>query len=107
LDVRQIVRVRRLSQEYLVYAGNHPFDRVDALAADICTVLKRHGERFESDEQLEGWLAEGGISCTAEELDKAMQQLEFSGRIRRPRQDQWRSDLPLPGQYVEPRPFNE
>jgi hypothetical protein len=74
------------------------------LAADVCTTIKQRGQRFESDERLADWLDEDGISYSYDELAAALRQLERISRLRRPHQDQWRTDLPLPG-YREPRVF--
>ena len=106
-DANQLIRVRRLGQEYLVHSGVRPFDSVDELVADLCAVLKRHWDYAESDEQLRQLLDEAGMQYTAEVLDRALQQGEFSARLRRPRQDHWNADLPLPMTYVEPRPYEE
>jgi hypothetical protein len=38
-DANQLVRVRRLGQEYLVHSTQRPCDRIDALMADLCAVL--------------------------------------------------------------------
>jgi hypothetical protein len=76
------------------------FDRIDALAADICATIKDHGESFESDDDLREWLDEDLISCSPEDLDAAIQHLEWIGRLKRPRQDHWDEDRPLPGIYM-------
>ena len=47
--------------QYLVRSGRRPYDETDALAADICSTIKRRGEDFESDEQLTSWLEEDGV----------------------------------------------
>jgi hypothetical protein len=54
-------------------------------------LIKEHNEEFESEEQLRGWLDEAGI-----EYDER----SFIGRVRRPRQDHWNEDAPLPGYSV-------
>ncbi len=54
-----------------------------------------------------GTLDEAGIEHTEKDLEAALHQLERTGRLRRPRQDQWRSDLPLPGYFAPPRIRNE
>ena len=84
-----------------------PFDEVDALAADVCSVLKDHNEQFEAEEELRTWLDQAVIEHTEKGLEAALHQLERIGRLRRPRQDQWRSDSPLPGYFVPPRIRNE
>jgi GAF domain-containing protein len=107
-DVGQVVRAQRQGHPVqIVLAGSHPFDRIDALAADICATIKDHGESFESDDDLREWLDEDLISCSPEDLDAAIQHLEWIGRLKRPRQDQWDEDRPLPGIYVPPRIHNE
>jgi hypothetical protein len=110
-DCGQLMRVQRQPYQaypqYLIHTGDHPYDEVDALAADVCAVLKSHDERFESEEELYSLLDEAGIEFTSDRLAAALQQLERIGRLGRPRQDHWRSDLPLPGWYIEPRIHNE
>jgi hypothetical protein len=108
-----IVRVQKqpvsVHPQHLVRKGIRPFDWVDAVAADVCAVPKCRDERFESEEDLCSWLDEDGVSW-AHDPRSALDDLESIGRLRRPRQDQWRrrrSDLPLPGIYVEPRTHNE
>ena len=73
------------------------------MVADVCASVKARGERFDSDDQLRSFSDEGGIECDSQSLDAAVGSLEWAGRIRRPRHDHWNPDLPLPGQYVEPR----
>jgi hypothetical protein len=90
-----------------VLTGDHPYDEVDAVAADVCSTIKRRGDRFTDDDQLRSWLDEDKISHTDGTLSAAMLQLERIGRLNRPRQDHWRSDLPLPGVYVDPRVYPE
>jgi hypothetical protein len=103
----QLVRVQRqlfsAYPQYLMLKGDHPYDEVDTLAADVCSTIKRRGDRFDSAEQLTSWLDEDGVSYTPGRLSAAVYQLERIGRLDRPRQDHWRSDLPLSGVYVEPR----
>jgi hypothetical protein len=106
-DAGQLVRVRRLGVEYLVHATARGWDAGDELAADSCATLKRHGEYADSDSQLEEFLSEDGVQYAADELDRAVQFLEWGGRLRRPRQDQWREGSPLPMTYVPPRPYQE
>jgi hypothetical protein len=110
-DCGQLVRVQRQPfsayPQYLVLKGDHPYDEVDALAADVCSTIKRRGDRFDSDDQLRGWLDEDGVSCTSGRLAATVYQLERIGRLKRPRADHWRSDLPLPGVYVDPRVYPE
>ena len=104
------MRVQR--QPYSVYPqtlvlnGRHPYDQTDALAAAVCSSIKRRGERdsFSSDDELRSWLDEGGVSYTSESLTAALRQLGEIGRINRPVQE-W--GLPRPGIYVEPRIFSE
>jgi hypothetical protein len=111
VDCGQVTRVQRQPYQaypqYLIHTGDHPFDEVDALAADVCAVLKSHDERFESEEELRTWLEDAGIEFTSDRLTAALEQLERIGRLGRPRQDHWRSDPPLPGWYIEPRIHNE
>jgi hypothetical protein len=57
--------------------------------------------------QLTSWLDQDQVSYTPESLSAALHHLDRIGRIKRPRQDQWRSDVPLPGLYVEPRIYVE
>ena len=92
-DCDQLARVQRqLSSaypQYLVLKGDHPYDEVDALAADVCSTIKRRGDRFDSDDQLRSWLDEDHVQCTPGKLSAAMLQLERIGRLNRPRQDHW------------------
>jgi hypothetical protein len=92
--------------QFLVHKGRHPFDRIDALAAAVCASVKAREERFEAEDQLQHWLDEDQVSWNSDDLATALDQLERIGRLRHPRADQWRSDSPLPGIYLEPRIFN-
>jgi hypothetical protein len=111
VDCGQIVRVQQqpysVYPQYLVLSGTHPYDHIDVLVADVCSAIKAHGERFESEDQLRSWLDEDKITYDSGGLAIALSHLELVGRLRRPRADQWRDDQPLPGLYVEPRIFNE
>ena len=53
-DVGQILLVQRNTGYplHVVPKEDRPFGDVDALAADICSAVKRRGEEFESDEEL-------------------------------------------------------
>jgi hypothetical protein len=93
--------------QFLMLKGRHPYDHTDALAASVCSSIKRRGERFESDQELCSWLDADKVSYDSDSLAVALQQLESIGRLRRPRADQWNSDQPLPGMYVEPRISND
>jgi hypothetical protein len=110
-DCGQLTRVQRQPYQayprYLIHTGDHRYDEVDALAADVCGLLKSHSERFETEEEMRTWLSEAGIEFTSDRLAAAPQQLERIGRLGRPRQDRWRADVALPGWYVEPRIYAE
>ena len=108
-DCGQILRVQRQPgyPQFLLGQSRHPFDRTDALAADVCASIKRRGERFEDEDELRSWLDEDRVSYDSHSLAVALDQLEQIGRLKRPREDQWRSDGPLPGLYVEPRIYVE
>ena len=69
---------------HIVLCGDHPYDEMDGLAADICASIKRRGEQFESDEQLTHWLTEDGVQFTPDSLSVAQRQLERLGWIKRP-----------------------
>ena len=103
-DVSQIIRAQRNAgyPMYVVPCGDHPFDDVDALAADICTAMKARDERFDDEDQLTAWLDEDGVSYSSHCLAVALRQLEHLGRINRPVQE---FGLPTPGIYVSPRIF--
>jgi hypothetical protein len=83
------------------------FDRNDALAADVCSTLRRHGDRFSSDEQLQSWLTEDGVQWSPEELTEALDHLEGTGRVKRDRADQFRFNSPIGGLYVEPKIYDD
>jgi dTDP-4-amino-4,6-dideoxygalactose transaminase len=84
------------------------YDDTDVLAADIADVLKRHGEEFDNEDELQGWLDEDGIAYTERSLAMALAQLEQIGRIKRPRADRWNTaDRDLPGFWIPPKIFNE
>jgi hypothetical protein len=71
------------------------FNATDELAADVHACIKRHGDNFGSDEQLEEWLAEDGISWSGYQLRDAVEQLEVAGWLHRPlRERQVGSPLP-------------
>jgi hypothetical protein len=44
---------------------------------------------------------------TPASFDMALDQLESIGRVKRPRQDHWNEDLPLPGGWVPARIHSE
>ena len=97
---RNAIRVIRW---FLVLDGRRPYDDTDALAADVCASLERHGEQFENDEELRSYLDEDKVDYTLESLAVALRQLELLGRVRRVRVDQFDPDWALPGVYVPPR----
>jgi hypothetical protein len=78
------------------------FDRIDAVTADIhASIKKRDQGGFDSDAQLEEWLAEDNITATPEELRDAILQLEIAGWVMRPhREREW--GAPLGGYLVSP-----
>lgn len=103
-----ILRVLRLPERgryssERVLDGRRPYDDTDALAADVCASLKRHGEQFDNDEQLRSYLDEDKVTYTEQSLPLALRQLELIGRIRRIRVDQFDPDWALPGVHVPPR----
>jgi hypothetical protein len=93
--------------QHLVRKSIRPYDKYDVLAADICAVLKRRDERFESEDQLQSWLDEDKVDWNPDDLATALDHLDRIGRLRRPRADQWRSDSTLAGIYFPPRIFKE
>ena len=78
------------------------FNVTDGLAADVHGCIKRRGDRFESDEQLETWLAEDSVLWSGHELSDAVQQLEVAGWLTRPHREREWSSGPLPGFLVSP-----
>ena len=80
-DVGHLVRVQRNSGYplFLVLDGRRPYDDTDALAADVCSSLKRRGEQFENDEELRSYLDEDKVDYTPESLAVALRQLEAVG----------------------------
>jgi hypothetical protein len=80
-------------------------DHIDQLAMDVCDTLKRRDKRAASDEQLALMLNEDGVSYAPKDLGEALYELERIGRLRTPRADHWREDLPLPLTYVPPKVF--
>ena len=93
--------------QFIVANGMAVFDAIDALAADIAAVMKAHDDEFEHEDQLRTWLDEAGIVCDSPSLARAIGQLESAGRLKRPRQDHLRDDLPLPAYWVPPKIYNE
>jgi hypothetical protein len=82
--------------------SSDPFDRIDSLGADVHASIKKRGYQFDSDEQLEEWLAADGVVWSGQELHDVLQQLEVSGWLSRPhRARDWPSD-PLPGYLITP-----
>jgi len=73
------------------------FDKIDALAADVIGTIKRRGDRFDDDAQLEGWLDEDQIAWTPEDLRAAIEQLEVAGLLSRPHRMREFARDPLPG----------
>ena len=104
-DVGQLLRAQRNPGYplYLISSSHSEFDDTDALAADVCSVLKRRGDRFGNDEELRSYLDGDGVTYTPESLAVALRQLEGLGRIVRNRVDQFDPDSMLPGVYAEPR----
>jgi hypothetical protein len=106
-----LLRVQRQPQEVhpvlLIGNGRSGYDKVDKLAAGVARAIKARGERFESEDELTRWLTEDSISFDLQSLAAALAQLEHIGRLKRPRQDQWNSSLPLPGFYMEPGVHSE
>jgi hypothetical protein len=110
-DVGQIVRAQRQPYQaypqHIVANGDHPYDETDALAADVCSAIRRRGERFESDDQLVQWLTEDGVRFTPESLAVALRQLEHSGRIKRDVAEHFWSSQPVGGWYMPPHIYDE
>lgn len=110
-DSGHLMRAQRqpysVHPQHLVRKSIRPYDKYDVLAADLCAVLQRRDERFESEDQLRSWLDEDKVDWTPDDLATALDHLERIGRLRRPRAAQWRSDSTLAAIYVPPRIFNE
>jgi hypothetical protein len=110
-DSGHLMRAQRqpysVHPQHLVRKSIRPYDKYDVLAAAVCAVLKRHDERFDSEDQLQGWLDEDEVDWNPDDLATALDHLERIGRLRRPRADQWGSDSTLAAIYVPPRIFNE
>lgn len=110
-DSGHLMRAQRqpysVHPQHLVRKSIRPYDKYDVLAADVCAVLKRRHERFESEDQLQSWLDEDKVDWKPDDLATALDHLERIGRLRRPRADQRRSDSTLAAIYVPPRIFNE
>jgi hypothetical protein len=106
-DVGQVMLVQRNIGYplYIVAKEERVLDDVDALAADICSAVKRRGEQFDDEERLRSWLDEDGIDYDPQSLAVALRQLEELGRIVRPVQE-WSSVPRSPGVYVPPRVYN-
>jgi hypothetical protein len=110
-DSGHLMRAQRqpysVHPQHLVRKSIRPYDKYDVLAAAVCAVLKRRDERFDSEDQLQGWLDEDKVDWNRDDLATALDHLERIGRLRRPRADQWGSDSTLAAIYVPPRIFNE
>jgi hypothetical protein len=110
-DSGHLMRAQRqpysVHPQHLVRKSIRPYDKYDVLAADVCAVLKRRDERFDSEDQLQSWLDEDKVDWSPDDLATALDHLERIGRLRRPRADQWRSDSTFAAIYVPPRIFNE
>jgi hypothetical protein len=84
------------------------YEEIDVLATDIAAFIKRRGDEFDNEDQVQGWLTEEGIEWDEQTFFAALGQLEQLGRIKRPRTDQWNSlDRDLPGYWMPPRVYNE
>jgi hypothetical protein len=94
---------RQMQPQRITGNGSKYYDDIDRLAADIGALIKEHDEEFSSEQELQSWLAAVGIEHDVRAFVMALRQLEELGRVRRPRQDHWRDDLPLPGTWVPPR----
>jgi len=78
------------------------FSHIDELAAAIHACIRKRGDHFQSDEQLEQWLAVDGVLWWGQEFSDAIEQLEVAGWLSRPHRSQdWPSD-PLPGYLITP-----
>jgi hypothetical protein len=110
-DVDHLRRVQRqpyaVYPQFLVRRGLRRYDRTDALAADVCAVLRGHGERFSSDEQLQSWLTKDGVQWSPEELTEALDHPERTGRVKRDRAEQFRFNSPIGGLYIEPKIYDD
>jgi hypothetical protein len=110
-DSGHLMRAQRqpysVHPQHLVRKSIRPYDKYDVLAAAVCAVLKRRDERFDSEDQLQGWLDEDEVDWNQDDLATALDHLERIGRLRRPRADHAEVDLTLAGIYVPPRIFNE
>jgi hypothetical protein len=114
-DCGRIIRTQRqpfsIYPQFLVSSGSGPYDQTDRLTAAVAACIKRRGDQFDSEDQLGGWLAEDGVAfdaqTDAQTLAVALHQLESIVRLKRPRQDQWNTDLPLPGYWIPPRIYVE
>lgn len=53
---------------------------VSYLAADVCAILKRRDERFDSEDQLQSWLDEDKVDWNPDDLATALDHLERTGR---------------------------
>jgi hypothetical protein len=99
-----IVRFQQQMQPTRVTGnGSKHYDDIDRLAADIAALIKEHDEEFESEQELRSWLDHAGIEYDDRPFVMALRQLEEIGRVRRPRQDHWIENAPLPGFWVPPR----
>jgi hypothetical protein len=99
-----IVRFQRQLQPVRVtIEGSKCYDDVDRLAAEIAGLITAHDESFGSEQEVQSWLDEAGITYDEKSFNMALRQLEQLGRVKRPRQDHWNENAPLPGVYVPPR----
>jgi hypothetical protein len=74
-----------------VLSGDHPFDRTDALAADVCSTIKQRGDWFESDEELCSCLETDGVEFTIATLSVAMRPTSQLDASQEPSEDcTWR-----------------
>lgn len=109
IDTGRLLRSQHqhMGDIYLTERAFRGYDPLAGPAAAICRVLKDHGEHFDSDAELQGWLSEAGVPFEESDYRFAMEHLEQIGRLVRPRADQWRFDSPLPGEYAPARIIHE
>jgi hypothetical protein len=60
------------------------YEEIDVLATDIAAFIKRRGDEFDNEDQVQGWLTEEGIEWDEQTFFAALGQLEQLGRIKRP-----------------------
>jgi hypothetical protein len=104
-DVGQLLMVRKTWGHPIGYVARvkFPFDEVHWLESEICRVVRGRDEiGYEDEEQLRGWLIEGGVEFDDRMLELALGNLLMAGRLQTPMPERWEGPGARPTWLVDP-----